>query len=66
MDQSTVGNVRVLEPFIRKSSINMMFFPFTVLLVLSSFKMLYTKEIATFNVLGTGSKILMKIHPLKF
>jgi hypothetical protein len=56
----------LLEPDIRKSSLNMVFFAFAVLLIFSSFKMLYTGEMGTFNVQEGEVKILMKTHPLKF
>ena len=56
----------LLEPDIRKSSANMVFFAFAVLLIFSSFKMLYTGEIATFNVQEGEVKILMGTHPLQF
>ena len=56
----------LLEPDIRKSSLNMVFFAFAVLLIFSSFKMLYTGEMGTFNVQEGEVKILMKTHPLQF
>ena len=79
MDLSTLATVGVvvvlllgflvnylLEPDIRKSSANMVFFAFAVLLIFSSFKMLYTGEMATFNVQEGEVKILMGTHPLQF
>ena len=79
MDLSTLATVGVvvvlllgflvnylLEPDIRKSSANMVFFAFAVLLIFSSFKMLYTGEIATFNVQEGEVKILMGTHPFQF
>ena len=56
----------LLEPEIRKSSANMVFFAFTVLLIYSSFKMLYTGEMTTFNVQEEEVKIFMGTHPLEF
>ena len=56
----------LLEPDIRKSSLNMGFFAFAVLLIFSSFKMLYTGEMGAFNVQEGDVKILMKTHPLQF
>jgi hypothetical protein len=56
----------LLEPDIRKSSLNMVFFAFAVLLIFSSFKMLYTGEMGAFNVQEGDVKILMKTHPLQF
>jgi hypothetical protein len=62
MDLSTIASLGVivlsfgllvhylLEPLIRKSLINMVFFALAILLVLSSFKMLYTGEIVALNV----------------
>lgn len=44
----------------------MVFFAFAVLLIFSSFKMLYTGEMGTFNVQEGEVKILMKTHPLQF
>ena len=79
MDLSTLATVGVvvvlllgflvnylLEPDIRKSALNMVFFAFAVLLIFSSFKMLYTGEMATFNVQEGEVKILMGTHPLQF
>lgn len=56
----------MLEPNIRKSSINMVFFAFAILLIFSSFKMLYTGEMGTFDVQEGEVKILMRTHPLQF
>ena len=56
----------LLEPDIRKSSLNMVFFAFAVLLIFSSFKMLYTGEMGAFNVQEGDVKTLMKTHPLQF
>ena len=56
----------LLEPEIRKSSANMVFFAFAVLLIYFSFKMLYAGEMATFNVQGGNVEILRETYPLKF
>jgi len=56
----------LLEPDIRKSSINMVFFAFAFLLIFSSFKMLYTGEMGTFNAQEGEVKIVMGTHPLQF
>lgn len=56
----------MLEPNIRKSSINMVFFAFAILLIFSSFKMLYTGEMGTFDVQEGEVKILMRTHHLQF
>ena len=79
MDLSTLATVEVVvvlllgflvnylfEPDIRKSSANMVFLAFAVLLIYSSFKMLYTGEMATFNVQEGEVKIFMGTHPLEF
>ena len=79
MDLSTIATVGVvvvlllgflvnylLEPDIRKSSANMVFFAFAVLLIFSSFKMLYTGEMTTFNYQEGEVKVLMGTHPLQF
>ncbi len=54
------------EPNIRKSIVNTVFFAFAILLIFSSFKMLYTGEMGTFNVQEGEGKILMGVHPLQF
>ncbi len=56
----------LLEPDIRKSATNMVFFAFATLLIFSSFKMLYTGEMGTFNVQEGEVKILMETHPMQF
>ena len=56
----------LLEPDIRKSSINIVFFAFAILLIFSSFKMLYTGEMKSFNVQEGEVKILMGTHPFEF
>ena len=79
MDLSTLATVEVVvvlllgflvnylfEPDIRKSSANMVFLAFAVLLIYSSFKMLYTGEMTTFNVQEGEVKIFMGTHPLEF
>jgi hypothetical protein len=79
MDLSTLATVEVVvvlllgflvnylfEPDIRKSSANMVFLAFAVLLIYSSFKMLYTGEMATFNVQEGEVKIFMGTHLLEF
>jgi hypothetical protein len=43
-----------------------MFFAFAVLLIFSSFKMLYTGEMATFNIQEREVKIFMETHPTQF
>jgi hypothetical protein len=43
-----------------------MFFAFAVLLIFSSFKMLYTGEMATFNIQEREVKIFMETHPPQF
>ena len=79
MDLSTLATVEVVvvlllgflvnylfEPDIRKSSANMVFLAFAVLLIYFSFKMLYTGEMTTFNVQEGEVKIFMGTHPLEF
>jgi hypothetical protein len=78
MELSAIANVDVvvlllgflvnylLETDIRKSFTNMVFFAFAIILVFSSFKMLYTEEMAMFNVQGGYVKILMETYFLKF
>lgn len=54
------------EPDFRKSSVNMVFFAFALLLIFSSFKMLYTGEMGTYDFKEGEMKILMTTHPLQF
>ena len=54
------------EPDFRQGSVNMVFFAFAILLIFSSFKMLYTGEMGAFNFKEGEVKILMKTHPLEF
>ncbi|MBC8285942.1 MAG: hypothetical protein H8E42_00560 [Nitrospinae bacterium] len=56
----------LLEPNIRKSAANMVFFAFATLLIFSSFRMLYTGEMGTFNAQKGEVKILMETHPMQF
>jgi len=56
----------LLEPDIRKSATNIVFFAFAALLIFSSFKMLYTGETESFNVQEGEVKILMGTHPFQF
>jgi hypothetical protein len=60
---ATVGVVFLLGflvNYLRKSLANILFFVFAVLWIFSNFKMLYTGEMATFNVLERKVKILME------
>lgn len=54
------------EPDIRKTATNVVFFAFAILLIFSSFKMLYTGEMASFNVQEGEVKMLMATHPVQF
>ena len=54
------------EPDIRKTAANVVFFAFAVLLIFSSFKMLYTGEIRSFNPRDGEVKMLMETHPFQF
>jgi hypothetical protein len=56
----------LLVPNIRKSATNMVYFAFAILLIFSSFKMLYTGEMGSFNFQEGEVKILMGTHPLQF
>jgi hydrogenase-4 membrane subunit HyfE len=56
----------LLEPDIRKSATNIVFFAFAALLIFSSLRMLYTGEMRSFNVQEGEVKILMGTHPFQF
>jgi hypothetical protein len=56
----------LLEPNIRKTSTNVVYFAFALVLIFSSFKMLYTGEMGTFNIQKGEAKIFMGSHPLQF
>ena len=51
------------EPNIRKTSTNIVFFAFAALLIFSSFKMLYTGEMGSFNIKDGEVKIYMGTQP---
>ena len=50
----------------QKSVLNYLFFAFAALLIFSSFKMLYTGEMKSFNIQEGEVKILMETQPLQF
>jgi hypothetical protein len=54
------------EPNIRKTATNIVFFMFAALLIFSSFKMLYSGEMGSFNIKEGEVKIFMETHPLQF
>jgi hypothetical protein len=60
-----LGNY-LLEPDIRKSSTNFVFFAFAALMIFSSLKMLYTGEMRSFNFQEGEIKILLDTHPFQF
>ena len=53
-------------PNLRKNAINYVFFAFAVLLIFSSFKMLYTGEMRSFSTQEGEIKIFMETQPLQF
>ena len=56
----------LLEPDIRKSSTNFVFFAFGALLIFSSLKMLYTGEMRSFTFQEGETIILLATHPWEF
>ena len=50
----------------QKSVLNYLFFAFAALLIFSSFKMLYTGEMRSFNIQEGEVKIFMETQPLQF
>ena len=56
----------LFEPSIRKSATNIVYFGFAVIMIFSSFKMLYMGEMGSFNIQEGEVKILMDTHPLQF
>jgi hypothetical protein len=56
----------LLNPNIRKSALYVVYFTFAIILIFSSFKMLYTGEMGSFNIQKGEVKILMETHPLQF
>ena len=53
-------------PDLRKNAINYVFFAFAVLLIFSSFKMLYTGEMGSFSTQEGEVKIFAGTQPLQF
>ncbi len=53
-------------PGFRKNAINYVFFAFAVLLIFSSFKMLYTGEMGSFSTQEGEVKIFAGTQPLQF
>ena len=53
-------------PNLRKNAINYVFFAFAVLLIFSSFKMLYTGEMGSFSTQEGEVKIFAGTQPLQF
>ena len=53
-------------PNLRKNVINYVFFAFAVLLIFSSFKMLYTGEMGSFSTQEGEVKIFAETQPLQF
>ena len=53
-------------PNLRKNAINYVFLAFAVLLIFSSFKMLYTGEMRSFSTQEGEIKIFMETQPLQF
>ena len=53
-------------PNLRKNAINYVFFAFATLLIFSSFKMLYTGEMGSFNTQEGEVKIFAETQPLQF
>ena len=53
-------------PDLRKNAINYVFFAFATLLIFSSFKMLYTGEMESFNTQEGEVKIFAETQPLQF
>ena len=56
----------LFEPSIRKSATNIVYFGFAVIMIFSSFKMLYMGEMGSFNIQEGEVKILMDTHPQQF
>ena len=53
-------------PNLRKNAINYVFLAFALLLIFSSFKMLYTGEMRSFSTQEGEIKIFMETQPLQF
>ena len=53
-------------PDLRKNAINYVFFAFAALLIFSSFKMLFTGEMGSFNTQEGEVKIFAATQPLQF
>jgi len=53
-------------PDLQKNAVNYVFLAFAALLIFSSFKMLYTGEMGSFNTQEGEVKIFAKTQPLQF
>jgi hypothetical protein len=56
----------LFEPSIRKSATYIIYFVFAAILIFSSFKMIYTGEMGSFNVQEGEVKISLASDPLQF